>query len=67
MLDSDLAKLYQVETKRINEAVYRNEEKFSNRISWTTSNGEVNDLWSQNTTANISKKSRTNPRVFTEQ
>ena len=28
MLDSDLAGLYQVETKRINEAVYRNKEKF---------------------------------------
>ena len=67
MLDSDLAKLYQVETKRINEAVYRNKEKFPERISWTTSNDEVNDLWSQNATANISKKSRTNPRVFTEQ
>ena len=28
ILDSDLAKLYQVETKRINEAVRRNYEKF---------------------------------------
>ncbi len=34
MLDSDLAKLYQVETKIINEAVYRNKEKFPERISW---------------------------------
>ena len=32
MLDSDLAKLYQVETKRVNEAVYRNKEKFTERI-----------------------------------
>lgn len=67
MLDSDLAKLYQVETKRINEAVYRNKEKFPKRISWITNDDEVIDLWSQNATANISKKSRTNPRVFTEQ
>lgn len=67
MLDSDLAKLYQVETKRINEAVYRNKEKFPERISWITNDDEVIDLWSQNATANISKKSRTNPRVFTEQ
>ena len=29
MLDSDLAKLYCVETKRINEAVKNNFEKFS--------------------------------------
>lgn len=28
MLDSDLAKLYEVETKRINEAVKNNIEKF---------------------------------------
>ena len=30
MLDSDLAKLYHVETKRINEAVKNNPEKFKN-------------------------------------
>lgn len=28
MLDSDLAKLYEVETKRINEAVKNNPDKF---------------------------------------
>ena len=67
MLDSDLAELYHVETKRINEAVSRNKEKFPNRISWITNDDEVNNLWSQNATANISSKSRTNPRVFTEQ
>ncbi len=67
MLDTDLAKLYNVETKRVNEAVYRNKEKFPNRISWITSESEVNFLWSQNATANISSKSRNNPRVFTEQ
>ena len=67
MLDTDLAKLYNVETKRVNEAVYRNKEKFPNRISWITSNSEVDFLWSQNATANISPKSRNNPRVFTEQ
>ena len=67
MLDTDLAKLYNVETKRINEAVYRNKEKFPNRISWITSDSEVDFLWSQNATANISSKSRNNPRVFTEQ
>lgn len=67
MLDSDLANLYQVETKRINEAVSRNKDKFPRRISWITSSEEVSNLWSQNATANISSKSRTNPRVFTEQ
>ena len=67
MIDSDLAKLYNVETKRINEAVRRNKEKFPKRISWIVSNKELNNLWSQNATANISTKSRVNPRVFTEQ
>lgn len=67
MLDSDLAKLYNAETKRVNEAVNRNKEKFPSRISWITNDKEVDVLWSQNATANISSKSRTNPRVFTEQ
>lgn len=30
MLDSDLAKLYEVETKRINEQVKRNPKRFPN-------------------------------------
>ena len=34
MLDSALAKLYHVETKRINEAVKNNMEKFPERFSW---------------------------------
>ena len=34
MLDSDLAKLYNVETKRINEAVKNNPDKFPERFSF---------------------------------
>ena len=67
MLDSDLAKLYQVETKRINEAVRNNTEKFPERFSWKLTNGEVEYLWSKFSTANISSMSRSNPKVFTEQ
>ena len=67
MLDSDLARLYNVETKRINEAVRRNKEKFPERISWIINNDDISDLWSQNATANISSMSRFKPRVFTEQ
>ena len=66
MLDSDLAKLYQVETKRINEAVKNNPDKFPNRFSFILSNSEKDNLWSKFSTANISSKSRVNPRVFTE-
>ena len=33
MLDSDLAKIYDIETKRINESVRRNQIKFPERFS----------------------------------
>ena len=33
MLDSDVAKLYRTDTKRINEAVRRNVKKFPERFS----------------------------------
>ncbi len=41
MLDSDLAKLYHVETKRINEAVKNNMSKFPDRFSWILTKDEV--------------------------
>ena len=40
MLDSDLAKLYHVETKRINEAVKRNPEKFPERFCFKLTDEE---------------------------
>ena len=67
MLDSDLANLYQVETKRINEAVKNNPDKFPRRFSFVLTDTEKENLWSKFSTANISNKSRVNPRVFTEQ
>ena len=67
MLDSDITKLYQVETKRINEAFKNNLDKFPERFSFIINDIEKNNLWSKILTANISKMSRSNPRVFTEQ
>ena len=67
MLDTDLAKLYQVETKRINEAVKNNPKKFPKRFSFVLEDNEKENLWSKFSTANISSMSRANPRVFTEQ
>ena len=67
MLDSDLVKLYHVETKRINEAVKNNPKKFPERFSFVLNDFEKNYLWSNFSTANISNMSRSNPRVFTEQ
>lgn len=67
MLDTDLAQLYNVATKRINEAVKNNPDKFPRRFSWILSDEEKSNLWSKFSTANISSMSRSNPRVFTEQ
>lgn len=70
MLDSDLAMLYEVETKRINEAYYRNIDKFSERISWKLTKDEANNLRSQFATSsgvNNYGGRRYLPRVFTEQ
>lgn len=47
MIDSDLAMLYEVETKRINEAVKNNLDKFPERISWKLTKDEANNLRSQ--------------------
>lgn len=68
MLDSDLAKLYNVETKRINEAVKNNMEKFPERFSWILSNAEYENLKSKISTSSGNYGGRRyNPRVFTEQ
>lgn len=69
MLDSDLAELYQCKngTKEINQAVTRNKDKFPERYSWKLTREEYNELRSQFVTTNLSKMTRTLPRVFTEQ
>ena len=69
MLDSDLAKLYNVETKRINEAVKNNIEKFPERFSFKLNDNESKKLLveifdQKNETRSGRYK---NPRVFTEQ
>lgn len=70
MLDSDLAMLYEVETKRINESYYRNIDKFPERISWKLTKDEANNLRSQFATSSEENNyggRRYLPRVFTEQ
>ena len=68
MLDSDLAKIYQVETKRINEAVKNNPLKFPERYSFILTDKESIFL-----VENFGQKKETrggkykNPRVFTKQ
>jgi len=70
MLDSDLAKLYGVETKRINEAVKNNIKKFPERFSWKLTNLESEKLLVENfDQKNIELRGGKykNPRAFTEQ
>jgi hypothetical protein len=68
MLDSDLAKLYEVETKRINEAVPRNTERFPCDLFFEMTKEETEKLRSQNATFKESLNNRKYlPKVFTEQ
>ena len=67
MLDSDLALLYGVETKQINQAVNRNKEKFSNSIVFKVEYKEI-CMRSQNVTASVNKRNKTKlPYAFTEE
>lgn len=65
MLDSDLAKLYHVDTKRINEAVSRNKEKFPERFCFRITEKEYNYLKSQIATSKGG--ARKGHTAFTEQ
>ncbi len=51
MLDSDVARLYHYPTKRINEAVRRNQERFPENFCFQLSENEVESMWSQFATA----------------
>ena len=65
MLDADIAKLYQVETKRVNEAVKNNPDKFPERFSFRITENEYNSLRSKFSTSKGG--SRKGHNVFTEQ
>ncbi|MBI2102781.1 ORF6N domain-containing protein [Candidatus Woesearchaeota archaeon] len=53
MLDTDLAKLYDVETKRLNEQVRRNSERFPSEFMFQLTDSEFEILRSQFATSNI--------------
>lgn len=67
MLDADLAMYYGYEVKRINEQAKRNSDRFPEDFMFQLTDSEVEELRSQNATANINTKSRSNPYVYTEQ
>ncbi|WP_345993219.1 ORF6N domain-containing protein [Sulfurimonas sp. HSL-1716] len=68
MLDADLAELYGVQTKRINEAVRNNPDKFPSDFYFELSKEEDEILRSKISTFNESLKNRKySSKVFTEQ
>ena len=67
MLDSDLAKIYGVTTKRLNEQFGRNKERFPEDFAFQLTPEEVADLRSQIATSNVGRGGRRyRPFVFTE-
>ena len=67
MLDIDLAELYQVETKRLNEQVKRNADRFPEDFMFRLSNEEWESLRSQIATSNEGRGGRRYaPLAFTE-
>ena len=66
MLDEDLAAMYRVETKRLNEQVKRNINRFPKDFMFTLSEKEYENLKSQNATSSWGGR-RKLPNVFTEQ
>ncbi len=66
MLDSDLARLYQVETKVLNQAVKRNIKRFPEDFMFQLDNKEFANLKSQIVTSSWGGR-RTPPLAFTEE
>jgi hypothetical protein len=66
MIDKDLAELYGVETRRLNEQVKRNIERFDDDFMFQLNENELKNLISQNATSNWGG-TRKLPNVFTEQ
>jgi hypothetical protein len=70
MLDADLARLYDVTTKRLNEQVRRNADRFPEDFAFNLTNQELVNLRSQIATSSEASGGhggrRYRPRVFTE-
>ncbi len=72
MLDSDVAKLYNYETKKLNQAVKRNIGRFPERFCFQLTEEELKIMWSQIVTTskledNKYRSKKYLPYVFTEQ
>lgn len=66
LLDADVAVIYGVETKRINEAVKNNPDRFPSGYVIELNEGDKNELVENFDRFNRLKHSSTTPRAFTE-
>lgn len=67
MLDEDLARIYGVQTKRLNEQVRRNPDRFPSDFVFQLTRGEADDLRSQIATSSRKHGGRRSlPYAFTE-
>lgn len=64
MIDSDLALLYNVETKRLNESVKRNSKRFPESFCFQLTEDEYADLKSQFATSNTENTSSKGGRRY---
>ena len=64
--DADVAELYGVETKRVNEAVRNNPDKFPAKYMFELTKSELRDLRSKISSTNVSTMNRNPTKVFTE-
>lgn len=67
MIDTDLAEMYQVETKVLNQAVKRNIDRFPGAFRFQLTEEEFENLKSQIVTSSVHGGRRTLPYAFTEQ
>ncbi len=67
MVDKDLAELYEVEVKRLNEQVKRNIDRFPAHFRFQLTDPEKNELVANCDRFALLKHSSSNPYVFTEQ
>ena len=64
--DADVAELYGVETKRVNEAVRNNPDKFPAKYMFLLTDKELRYLRSKISSTNVSVMNRNPTKVFTE-
>ena len=64
--DADVAFLYGVQTKEVNQAVRNNPDKFPEHYMFELTSSELRDLRSKILTTNVSAMNRNSTKVFTE-